>query len=498
MRLLQGVLLCAALSAPFGAAQAQALLGVGQCPAGIVDGATIQLHIEQADLHAGKYIFRDVFQRGAGLGEVRWNECDGQGRPETTGGIDKRAPGQPNMSRLSGPEGTSCFGCHAQPRSGGSGDFVANTFNGAENLDPITESIDPSISNMRNTTGMFGAGYIELLAIEMTDELKSQAQRYTDMRTTGWKTLTTKGVSYDVEFSRGAIVAARGIDIDLIVKPFNAGGTAVSLRQFTVNALNRHHGMQAEERFDMYLGDPDYDGDGKTRELSVGDVTEMVIWQAALDRPLQEIPPDDADKRAQISAGKQLFVDIGCGSCHTPQMTLNNRTFCEPNKYNPPGYYVDQSQTYCTVLDYSARDSKKTDDPTQGAPSRTPPPANTPLVLTTYTDLKRHTLCDRPDDPAPVIRELCDEQLAEDRPDQDGIPGQEFFMTADLWQVGESAPWGHNGMYNSLSSIIKVHGGEARASRDAYVALPDDQQIDVIVFLKSLKIKNQQIRVNDG
>jgi mono/diheme cytochrome c family protein len=490
-------LLCLVLGGFSTTASAQALLGVGECPEGVVDFPNVLMHVEQSDLHAGLYDFQTVFQRGAGMGELRWNECDGQGRPETTGGIDKRAPGQPNMTRVSGPEATSCFGCHAQPRSGGAGDFVANTFNGAENLDPITESIDASLSNQRNTTGMFGAGYLELLAREMTAELQSQAQEVLARGIPGWHTLTTKGVSFDIQIRQGAIVATRGIDTDLIVKPFGAGGTVASLRQFTVNALNRHHGIQAEERFDLYLGDPDYDGDGKTRELSVGDVTELTIWQATLDRPLLALPPDDETARQKILNGQDLFAQIGCAGCHTPKMTLNNRTFCEPGKYNPPGYYQDQSQLYCTVLDYSARDNKKTDDPTDKA-TRTPPPANTPLVLHTYTDLKRHTLCDRPDDPAPVIRDLCDEQLAEDRPDQDGIPGQEFFLTADLWQVAESGPWGHNGLYNSLSSIIKVHGGEGHASRDAYLALTPDQQKNVLLFLRALQIKDQFIRVNNG
>ena len=36
-----------------------------------------------------------------------------------------------------------------------------------------------------------------------------------------------------------------GVDNDLIVRPFSRKGVFTSLRQFTINALNIHHGMEA-------------------------------------------------------------------------------------------------------------------------------------------------------------------------------------------------------------------------------------------------------------
>lgn len=461
------------------------------CPPDVADlpGALVLQHIEQRDLIAGVLEPRAVFVSGGGFAESRFNECDGQGRPATDGGGAKRAAGAPNMIRTSGPEATSCFGCHARPRPGGAGDFVANTFNGAELLDPVTDSVSPTLSNERNTTGMFGASYIELLALEMTGELRRQAASVATAD--GWHVLTAKGVEFPVRVEGGRVVEAEGIDTDLIVKPFGAGGTKVSIREFTVGALNRHHGMQPEEAYDLYLGDPDYDEDGVVRELTVGDVTVLSMWQAMLDRPQQELP-DDAALLEPIERGEQRFVEIGCAGCHTPSMVLNNRRFCEPNRYNPPGTFRDESQRYCIILDYNDNDKTKTDSDTEHAPHFL-----TPLTLRTFTDLKRHTLCDRPEEPD-AIRVLCNEQLAEGRPDQGGIPGAEFFLTADLWQVGESAPYGHDGRFNSLSSIILAHAGEGRASRDAYAALPAEDQMAIIKFLQSLKILNQLLRVNDG
>lgn len=466
------------------------------CPEGIVDipGFIRPEHVEQSELLNGRWENSQFFQLGAALADARFNKCDGQGRPETTGGLPSgsgdsaRAPGQPAMHRLSGPEANSCAGCHAQPRAGGSGDFVANTFNGAELLDPVTDSVSPEVSNERNTTGMFGSGHIELLAIEMTKDLHQQRDEYIASATyqDGWRTLRTKSVPFEVEFAGHEVVAARGVDTDLIVKPFGAGGTKVSLREFNVGASNRHHGLQAEEAFDLFLGDPDYDGDGITRELTIGDMTVMTLWAAMLDQPIHELPRTQEEIEV-VKLGEQRFSDVGCASCHTPVMKLNSHNFCEPNPYNPPGIWNDQSQKFCVTLDITPHSSNKAD--WQGG--------NVPMPVRTYTDLKRHHMCDDAGRPG-AIRVLCNELHAEGRPDQDGIPGQEFFLTADLWQVAESAPWGHDGRYNSLSSIILAHAGEARRSRDAFATLPGSEQLAMIQFLRTLKLRNQRVRTNDG
>ena len=95
-----------------------------------------------------------------------------------------------NFNRISAPDANSCFGCHNAPTSGGNGDFVANvfvlgqrfdfaTFDG--NLTPTRSGVDESgkfvtlqeIANSRATLGMFGSGFIEMLARQMTADLQS-------------------------------------------------------------------------------------------------------------------------------------------------------------------------------------------------------------------------------------------------------------------------------------------------------------------------------------
>ena len=133
-------------------------------------------HIEHASIVVGDVSFEDVFALGKMWFEAPLNTCDGQGRPATTGTGEKRAPDQPRFVRTSGSDSSSCFGCHAQPRSGGGGDFVANVFVLAQALDPVTESVGSEFSNERNTVGMFGAGRIEMVAREMSEFLQAPAR----------------------------------------------------------------------------------------------------------------------------------------------------------------------------------------------------------------------------------------------------------------------------------------------------------------------------------
>ena len=111
-------------------------------------------------------------------------------------------------------------------------------------------------------------------------------------------------------------------------------------------------------------------------------------------------------------------------------------------------------------------------------------------IVRAYTDLKRHNLCDDELDPDP-IRWFCNEQLAQGRADQNGKPGTEYFLTRKLWDVGNTAPYGHRGDISTITEATLLHGGEARASRDAFANSPAEDQKAVVMFLKTLQILPQ-------
>jgi hypothetical protein len=345
--------------------------------------------------------------------------------------------------------------------------------------------VSSEFSNERNTLGMFGSGAIDMLAREMSTELQEQAAALAD----GTHTLTTKGVDFEVTIAGGSVVASRGVDTDLVVKPFHQAGAVISVREFTVNAYNHHHGMQAEERFDLNPAkgwEMDFDKDGVERELTVGDITAVTVFQAALGVPGRALPRDPAERRA-VSEGEALFGEVGCASCHRPTMKLTSRHYVEPNPFNPPGTFSDTSQSVSFDLTRDGERPRLERAPNGGA------------VVRAYTDLRRHNLCDPPG-PPDAIRFFCNEQLAQGRPDQDGRPGTEFFITRKLWDVGNSAPYGHRGDITTIAEAILYHGGEARASRDRFVALPSQDQKAVVGFLKTLQVLPDKggIRIRDG
>ena len=446
----------------------------------------IEDHLNQEEIDNRSLTFEAILSAGRRLFSARFNRLDGQGRPGTTGTGNPRELGQPSFIRTSAPDSNSCAGCHHQPRIGGAGDFVANVFVLAQALDPVTFSIDASNSNERNTLGMMGAGPIEMLAREMSEDLiRVREDARMEAREKGMavtRNLIAKGVHFGTItlLPDGKIVPTdiRGVDWDLIIKPFHQKGAVVSLREFTNNAMNHHHGMQSVERFGL---ETDPDKDGVTNELTIGDISATTLFQAALDTPISVIP-EDSQRREAVVSGEQLFTSIGCAICHIPQMELNDRHFTEPNPFNPPGNLHPDEVPQPYSFDMTAA----------GFGQRLQKSESGGAIIRSFTDLKRHNLCDD------EFNHFCNEQVPQGMingfaPEEDFtiLPharSTEEFLTRKLWDAGNSDPYGHRGDITTLTDAIHYHGGEGRASRDAFFDLPKDGQDSIIEFLKSMQV----------
>ncbi|MEZ4265621.1 MAG: di-heme oxidoredictase family protein [Myxococcota bacterium] len=90
-------------------------------------------------------------------------------------------------------------------------------------------------------------------------------------------------------------------------------------------------------------------------------------------------------------------------------------------------------------------------------------------MVPAYTDLLLHDMGPELDDRTPM-------QLADGRD----------WRTQPLWGVVAVGPWLHDGRADTLDEAIRLHGGEAEASRDAYVALTDAERALIMRFLESL------------
>lgn len=444
---------------------------------------------------------------GKTLFTAMWTSQEGAGRPLTKGtGNPLSDSTNPlsfprNFNRISGPDTNSCSGCHNKPDIGGGGDIVGNVFVLGQRFDFATfDSLDPiptrggvdesgkpvflqTIADSRKTIGMFGSGYLEMVARQMTADLRS----IRDTTTLGAsQALMTKGVSFgiithnlDGTWDTSKVVglpppatATSGTKPpDLIIRPYHQASNVISVRQFTNNAFNHHHGIQSEERFGIGI---DADGDGFVNELTRADVTAATIFQITLPVPGRVIP-SDPDVRRAIRNGSRKFREIGCASCHLPSLSLDKQgwIYSEPNPYNPAGnLQVGQVPTlYVDLTDSSL------------PPPRLRPNENGIIQVPAFTDLRLHDITSGPGDPN------CEPLNMNRAAGSMGFfAGNCQFITRKLWGIANQHSFGHHGLYTTMREATLAHAGEALGSRMAFQNLTPFEQDSVIEFLKSLQI----------
>lgn len=441
---------------------------------------TTHVAIEQFDGELSKRRLDKLIAEGRRLFNAQFTTLDGVGRPMATQAIiptKRKRPPKQSFSRTAGLDAAACSSCHNQPVIGGAGDFVTNVFVSEGFQLPDFDSTDPQFSNERNTNHLFGAGLVELLAREMSVDLAKQRRtallEAKNSGTTVTVNLTTKGVAFGqlVVHPDGVVDTNKldGVDNDLVLRPFSQKGVMTSLRQFTVNALNHHHGMQANERFGArWTGTNDFDEDGNDNEITSGDISALVLWQATLEPPtVKDNLPETWQAAAQ--RGSDTFDTIGCNNCHKRYLPLESLAFADPGMFDAAGTLrTDELGTELNAV-YNLALLEWADTLEKDEQGR--------WLVPLFGDLKRHVIADKKIDR--LGNELLSQRFVE----------RNVFMTAELWGIGSTAPYGHRGDITTLAEMIEAHGGSATESRQAWLSLPKKQQSDVIAFLKTLIIQ---------
>ena len=464
-------------------------------PKHLQDGEEFAISLESLILH-GKLLFNAV-----------WTEQEGGGRPLTKGtGRPIADPSRPltgtrAFNRISGPDANSCAGCHNAPYgiSGGGGDFVTNVFVLGQRFDsatfdpsdklPTRGAVDESgklatletVANLRATTGMFGAGYLEMVARQMTEEL----QKIRDgIRLGETKALVAKGVSFGkltltkeglwdtskVEgLPRLSLLTTSSHDPPtLIIRPWHQASNVVSLREFSNTAFNHHHGIQSTERFGL---DTDLDGDGFKNEMTRADITAVSVYQAVLAVPGRVIPRDPEIERA-VMLGERVFESIGCATCHISRLPLDRQgwIYSEPNPFNP-----------ATNLRTGETRDLKVDLSSSLLPSpRLSPDASGTVWVEAFTDFKLHNICEPGEgEPLDMNQSQWSKRFTE---------GNCRFLTKRLWGAANEPPFFHHGLFTTLRQSVLAHSGEARETRQAFQKLSATQQDALIEFLKTLQV----------
>ncbi len=201
---------------------------------------------------------------------------------------------------------------------------------------------------------------------------------------------------------------------------FGKKAAVYDLLQQTANAYNQDMGItSAFESVDTYSGltiDP---------EVLAQRVQDVVFYLQTLKAPIQRNQND-----AEVQSGRQLFINTGCGNCHTPQLT--------------------------TGVSLTAALSNKTFFP--------------------FTDLLLH-------DMGPGLNDGYTE----------GAATTAEWRTPPLWGLGlsKNSQGGqyfllHDGRAKTIEEAIILHGGEAAQSKARFQQLTSSEKTQLIKFLESL------------
>jgi len=345
-----------------------------------------EIEINQATLMSGGYPFRKVVESGRHLFSTPFTTDDAYGEgPDGPRLSTQSIYGAPGFGylRLNGLDAQSCFECHftigsdhlfdtqSQALSrkvgvmAGAGGIAANVFNNPSFPDPL-------VTFIRNPPHVFGAGYTQQLAEEMTLELMAQrdAARLAAMDAPDAPVIAhfkSKGSSYgsgEFVYTGGkapsdpkAVLLGNpkaafsedyanleGVSEDLVIRPFQWKGIASNARNFVKDALNFHFSVQAEERWYRAVGgaivitQTDQDRDGVHNELQPGNVTALTAFVLSVRPPARQIP---AGLESVAVRGEDLFLgndpafpqgSQSCASCHVPSLTMR---FTEANIIDP-------------------------------------------------------------------------------------------------------------------------------------------------------------------
>jgi hypothetical protein len=447
--------------------------------------------------------FGESFELGDELFETDFNALDGVGANVGRGlrftripraDLDGAGEWKNHVpARATGPNASACNQCHSQPADDGAGPASGNVHRDPAHTGSMASFIE------RNTPALFGAGALQMLAEEMTASLKKtrDAAQAQACRTglPASRDLVAKAVSF------GSITATRtsgdpcvvsfdtsqvkGVSEDLVVRPFQWKGSVATLRDFNRGAAHNELGMQAVE-----LAGDGVDGDGDTvaDELTVGDMTVLAIYLAAQPRPTTKtelaslglIPPLPRETSAAVQRGATAFREAGCTVCHVSQLRIEIPVFREPSAsadyrdatfpagQDPLSRGIDPAFPVSFDLTKDQPDNRILDD--QGnvvfrlGSFRTDAEGHAYVDL--LGDLKRH-------DMGPGLAEPIDEVGT----------GASTFLTENLWGVGSTPPYLHDGRATTLTEAVLEHGGEAQASRDAFVAMSEAEQTDLLAYL---------------
>jgi hypothetical protein len=426
--------------------------------------------IKQTDIDAGLFSPEDLFEIGDFLFETVYRIEDGMGNAVVglPGGGKPRPnfrefPNNVHFAAFGAPEAQTCVTCHNVGGDDGAGDLNHNIFQ-------IGDGVNRNTGVPRNPPPVLGNGLRERAAQEMTTEIQGKltagkaqaASTHLDVSVA----LTSKTINFGTVIAKadGTVdfTGLRGVDPDLIVRPFGWKGREATIRRFIEGGWRVHFGMQTEPSVNNHCNTPntntfgtgancqDPDNDGLQKEISDGQLSAGTVYMHLREVPVR-LPAATAAAQTRVNDGEAKFNQVGCQGCHRQFITINNPTLVDKgDTTGGPGITLNLATD---VHDPNARIN-----------------SDGTITIEVWSDFKRHDM--GPD-------------LADSK-NFNQIPASHF-VTPPLWGIRDSAPYLHDGRAANLRDATLLHGGgDDLNSINAFKALTADDQQKIVEFMQSL------------
>ncbi|WP_166828677.1 di-heme oxidoredictase family protein [Thalassoroseus pseudoceratinae] len=212
--------------------------------------------------------------------------------------------------------------------------------------------------------------------------------------------------------------------------------------------------------------DPEYTSEGY--DLTKAECDSLVNYLHDLPAPIKN-QPAEKPLVEYLSTGEQLFEQVGCATCHTPELGDAKDIYSDLLLHDM-GAQLGDTGSYGVFVPNSP-----------GSEDASPVPQ--------LTELKRMM------QPTQQVAEDFGAQGEQAQATKIIGALQQEWRTPPLWGVRDSAPYLHDGRADTLEQAIALHGGEANRSAQMFFSLKPSQRLQLISFLKSLSAPTAELAV---
>ena len=289
------------------------------------------------------------------------------------------------------------------------------------------------ILSQRNTPPLFGVGVIDKIPDEVLKSIAAeQARKAIAERRDSGNSNSALPVS-------GRVARLK----DGRIGRFGWKGTVATLREFTMQACSSELGLEIPG---IPKSTPPWDSRYKSPglDMTAEQCDALVEFVASLPAP-RLLPRTRAEDADQLLRGKEIFTEIGCASCHRPDLGDAKEIYSDLLLH-------DMGQSLSDAGNYGTN----------------------PIFVQTKDQANPLPVSDPP------------EKLAEKESHPKFGAGALEWRTPPLWGLRDSGPYLHDGRAKDIDEAIGAHGGEGANAARAYAKLDLQEQEKIRKFLLAL------------